>query len=94
MGAGAIKSGIPKIATAVGYGLAGASALITIADGLTNEKGWQGHHTADLILNGTLTGLTTVCPVAGAVVGGLYFVGDLTCQYYYKISITEKLFDE
>ena len=68
------------------------SAGITIADGYNN--GWENHHTADLIVNGSLTGLSIVCPVAGFALGGLYFVGDIASQYYTGKSLTQNLFDK
>jgi len=87
-----ISNTLSKTLTRTGVGLSAVSALITVADGMKN--GWENHHTADLIVNGTLTGLSVVCPVAGLVAGGLYFVGDIASQYYYHKSLTEKLFDE
>jgi len=87
-----VSNTLSKTLTRTGVGLSAVSALITVADGMKN--GWENHHTADLIVNGTLTGLSVVCPVAGLVAGGLYFVGDIASQYYYHKSLTEKLFDE
>ena len=63
----------------------------TIYDGVTSEKGWQNHHTADLVI-----GVATVFVVSGPwgwAAAGVYFVADLTVQYYTGKSITENLFD-
>jgi len=78
--------------TRAGFGLSLLSANITIADGYNN--GWENHHSADLIFNSALNGLSIVCPLAGLVVGGLYFVGDVTSQYYTGKSLTQNLFDQ
>jgi len=88
-----VSNTLSKTLTRAGVGLSAVSALITVADAY-NKGEWQGHHTADLIVNGTLTGLSIVCPAAGLVVGGIYFVGDITSQYYTGKSITENLFDQ
>ena len=87
-----VSNTLSKSLTRAGVGLSAVSALITVADGYNN--GWKNHHTADLIVNGTLTTLSIVCPVAGLVAGGLYFVGDITSQYFTKKSLTQNLFDE
>jgi RHS repeat-associated protein len=86
------NAAITKGLTRTGFVLAGVSAGLTIYDGARN--GWQDHHSADLVVNGALTGLSIVCPAAGLVVGGLYFVGDVASQYYTGKSITQNLFDE
>jgi len=44
--------------------------------------------------DGALTGLSIVCPAAGLVVGGIYFDGDITTQYYTGKSLTQNHFDE
>jgi len=87
-----VSNTLSKTLTRAGVGLSALSAGITIVDGVTN--GWENHHSADLVVNGALTGLSIVCPVAGLVAGGLYFVGDITSQYYTGKSITQNLFDQ
>ena len=88
-----VSNTLSKSLTRAGVGLSIVSAAITFNDAY--EKGeWKNHHTADLIVNGTLTTLSVFCPLAGFALGGIYFVGDITSQYYYHKSLTEKLFDE
>jgi RHS repeat-associated protein len=77
-----------------GTGLTVLSAGVTVVDGLTNDKGWQNHHTADLLVTGAIYGTAAAFPVVGWVVGGLYFAADLTTQYYTGKSITQNLFDQ
>ncbi len=89
----AIKAGLPKIVGRLGTGLAITSGVITTIDGLTNPNGWQNHHTADLIVNGTLYGLGVAFPIAGLVAGGVYLILDATSQHYTGKSLTENIFD-
>jgi hypothetical protein len=67
---------------------------VTVIDGLTNDKGWQNHHTADLIVTGAIYTAAAAFPVVGWIAGGLYFAADVTTQYYTGKSITENLFDQ
>ena len=83
-----------KTFSRAGTGLAILSAGATVVDGLTNDKGWQNHHSADLFVTGVIYGTAASFPVVGWVAGGLYFVADLTTQYYTHKSITQNLFDE
>lgn len=76
-----------------GTGLTILSAGVTVIDGLTNENGWQNHHTADLLVTGGFYTTAAFFPVVGWVAGGLYFAADLTTQYYTGKSITQNLFD-
>jgi len=66
------------------------SAGATVVDGWTN--GWQNHHTADLVVTGALYAITAATPV-GWVVGGAYFILDMTIMANTGKSITEHLFD-
>lgn len=68
-----------------------AGVFSTIYDGTTN--GWQNHHTADLVLTGGFYALSASVPVAGWIVGGSYFLADITTQYYTGRSITQHIFD-
>ena len=83
-----------KTFSRAGTGLAILSAGATVVDGLTNDKGWQNHHSADLFVTGVIYCTAVSFPVVGWVAGGLYFVADLTTQYYTHKSITQNLFDE
>lgn len=75
----------------VSTGLVFAGAVYTAFDGITN--GWQNHHTADLVLTGGFYALSASVPVAGWIVGGSYFLADITTQYYTGRSITQYIFD-
>ncbi len=57
---------------------AGAGAALTILDGVAN--GFQAHHVADLGIQGAIYGISASVPVAGWVVGGAYFLGDMYFQ--------------
>ena len=87
-----VSNTLSKTLTRAGGIFSLASAAITVNDAMKN--GWENHHTADLIVNGTLTGLSIVCPAAGLAAGGLYFVLDVGSQYYTGKSLTQNLFDE
>jgi len=68
---------------------------VTTIDGFTNPNGWQNHHTADLLIQGSMLTIATFLPGAGWVVAGGYFVSDLVFQYYHDgQSITEYYFDK
>jgi hypothetical protein len=89
---------ISSLSTARTFSRAGTeltilSAAITTADGLSNDNGWQNHHTADLLITGTIYGTAAAFPVVGWIAGGIYLVADLTTQYYTGKSITQNLFD-
>jgi RHS repeat-associated protein len=76
----------------VSTGLTVVGGVVTVADGLFGEDGWQNHHTADLAVSAIIYGTAAAVPLAGWIVGGLYFVGDMASQYYTGKSITENLF--
>lgn len=78
----------------VGNGLTFLSVGVTVVDGLTNDNGWQNHHTADLLVTGAIYSTAAAFPIIGWAAGGLYFAADLTTQYYTGKSITQNLFDE
>jgi hypothetical protein len=78
--------------TRVGGGLTILAAGATVYDGVTGEAGWQNHHTADLVVTGTIYGTSAAFPVVGWIAGGLYFGADLTTQYYTGKSITQNIF--
>jgi RHS repeat-associated protein len=89
---------ISSLSTARTFSRAGTvltflSVGVTVVDGLTNDKGWQNHHTADLMLTGAIYGTAAAFPVVGWVAGGLYFAADLTTQCYTGKSITQNLLD-
>lgn len=67
------------------------SVLGTIGDGLTGERGWQNHHTADLAI-----GIATTFMLSGPGgwgIGGAHFLVDLMVEHYTGRSITQHLFD-
>ncbi len=77
----------------IGTGLAVLGAGATVLDGLTNQNGWQNHHTADLAIQGAIYGTALAFPVVGWIAGAVYFAADLTTQYYTGKSITQNLFN-
>jgi hypothetical protein len=76
-----------------GSALTIVSAGATIADGLTNKDGWQNHHTADLMVTGSIYTTAASFPVVGWVAGGVYFVIDMGVQAKTGKSITQHIFD-
>jgi len=52
----------------------------------------ENHHTADLIITGTLYFLAALNPL-GWVVGGIYTITDLAVQAHTGRSITQNMFD-
>jgi RHS repeat-associated protein len=72
--------------------LAGVGAAFTIADGMQN--GFKAHHAADLTLDVTIYAISAEIPVAGWVVGGAFFIGNLISEHYTGKSITENAFDD
>lgn len=67
-----------KAVKQVGRGAVLLGGAITIADGL--ENGFQPHHAADLAIQGSIYALSASIPVAGWIVGGAFFLGDLYFQ--------------
>jgi len=80
-----------ELAEGVGKGLAAAGAGLTIADGIAN--GWKPHHTADLVVDATIYTISASVPVAGWIVGGVWFFGDIITKEITGKSITENIFD-
>lgn len=72
-------------------GFAVLSAGLTIADGVQN--GFKPHHVADLVVDATIYSISASVPVAGWIVGGLWFVGNLISEETTGKSITENAFD-
>lgn len=89
MVSGAVARNLSK----VGTGLAAISVGLTIYDGIYNEKGWQNHHTADVAISVAIYGTALAFPVVGWIVGGVYFVADVTSQVATGKSLTQNLFD-
>lgn len=79
-----------KIIGRVSTGLAVIGGAATVYDGVTN--GWKNHHTADLAISAGLYILAASNPL-GWVVGGAYFIADMTTQAATGKSITEHIFD-
>ncbi len=81
-----------NVVSKVSKGSAALGFISTAADGWSN--GWQNHHTADLAIQGTIYAISASVPVAGWVVGGAYFLGDLYFQYTHNgMSITQYYLD-
>ena len=84
-----------QVGKITGVTLGVVSVGLTVVDGLTNEKGWQNHHTADAIIGTTEIGLglfEATSPVGWAF-GLCMFVGNLISEHYTGKTITENLFD-
>jgi hypothetical protein len=62
---------VSRVANVLGAGL-------TIADGAVN--GFQAHHAADLGIQAAIYGIGASIPVAGWILGGGYFLGDMYFQ--------------
>ncbi|OQP64205.1 hypothetical protein [Niastella populi] len=89
VGLSKVSNAASKLAT--GAGVAGIG--ITVIDGLTSEKGWQNHHTADVLIGTAQTLLLGSGPV-GWGIGLTYFVADFIVTSSTGKSITENLFDK
>ena len=86
-----IKGG--RFAKNAGTGLAVAGGLITIGDAVAN--GVQLHHAADLAIDAGIYALSASIPVAGWIVGGAWFLGNIAFQHYHNgQSITEYYLDK
>lgn len=69
-----------------------AGAGVTLADGF--ENGFKAHHAADLGIQAGIYTLSASVPVAGWIVGGAYFVGDMYFQSTHNgMSITQYYLD-
>jgi hypothetical protein len=79
-----------------GVALGALRIVITAGDGLTNSKGWQNHHTADLIISGgeILLGIFEYTSPIGWAFGAGMFIGNLITEHYTGKTITENLFDK
>jgi RHS repeat-associated protein len=89
-----LKAG--KMGKVAGVTLGGINMLMTIGDGLTNENGWQNHHTADLVVSTVEIGLgifEATSPIGWAF-GAVMFVGNLVSEYETGKTITQNLFDK
>jgi hypothetical protein len=82
-----------KVVSRASTTLAVVGALGTLYDGLSSPQGWQNHHTADLLISGVIYGLAAAVPVAGWIVGGAYFIGDVTSYAISGKSLTQNIFD-
>jgi RHS repeat-associated protein len=83
---------VSNVAGKVSTGLGVAGIIISAADGAMSKKGWQPHHTADVILGGLQTFALGSGPI-GWGFGLTYFVADLVVTSTTGKSITENLFD-
>jgi len=86
-------SKVSEVAGKISTGAGIASLGVTIVDGLTSKKGWQPHHTADLVIGATQTFLLGSGPV-GWGIGLALFAADLIVTSTTGKSITENLFDK
>ena len=68
-------------------------AGLTVADGI--ENGFEAHHNADLGIQAAIYGIGASVPVAGWIVGGAFFLGDMYFQSTHNgQSITEYYLDD
>jgi hypothetical protein len=89
---GSTGAGFMDVVKQVSRGANYLGAGLTIADGFAN--GFQTHHAADLGIQATIYGISASVPVAGWVVGGVYFLGDAYFQSTHNgRSITEYYLD-
>ena len=83
---------IGSTSSVTGKLLGGIGVGLTFMDGMTSEKGWQGHHTADIVIGSAQIIFLGSGPV-GWGVGLLYLGADLTTKGITGKSITENIFD-
>ena len=84
-----------KASSKFGISLGIAGIGVTTIDGITNNNGWQNHHTADLLIQGSILTTAIFFPGIGWVLGGGYFIGDLIFQHYHDgQNLTEYYFDK
>ena len=76
----------------VSHSLIVAHAVIVFADGYNN--GFKPHHAADISADGLILAISLANPLAGLLVGGAYFVGNLVSEHYNGKTVTENLFDK
>lgn len=89
---GATGAGYMKVVKGVSTGANLLGAGMTIADGYVN--GFQAHHAADLGIQAAIYGIGASIPVAGWIVGGAYFLGDMYFQSTHNgMSITQYYLD-
>jgi len=89
---GATGAGYMKVVKGVSTGANLLGAGMTIADGYVN--GFQAHHAADLGIQAAIYGIGASVPVAGWIVGGAYFLGDMYFQSTHNgMSITQYYLD-
>jgi hypothetical protein len=90
---GASGAGYMKWASRIGKGATVLGGLATIGDAAVNG-GWQAHHTADLGIQVAIYSLSASVPVAGWLIGGAYFLGDVYFQSTHNgMSITQFYLD-
>ncbi len=80
------------LAEGVGKGFAYLGAGLTIYDGV--ENGWKPHHTADLVVDATIYTISASVPVAGWIVGGVWFFGNIITKELTGKTVTENIFDD
>lgn len=89
---GATTAGYMKVVKGISTGANLLGAGMTIADGYAN--GFQAHHAADLGIQAAIYGVGASIPVAGWIIGGGYFLGDLYFQSTHNgMSITQYYLD-
>jgi hypothetical protein len=82
-----------KLVEGAGKSLAITGAVLTTLNGITN--GWQNHHTADLSVDAAIYIISAEVPIAGWIMGGGYFIGNLIFEHYHNgQSITEYYLDK
>lgn len=75
---GATGAGYMNVVKQVSRGTVVLGAAMTISDGVSN--GFKAHHAADLGIQAAIYGLSATVPVAGWIIGGAYFLGDMYFQ--------------
>lgn len=89
----ASDAGYMKWASRIGKGATVLGGLATIGDAAVNG-GWQAHHTADIGIQVAIYSLSASVPVAGWLIGGAYFLGDVYFQSTHNgMSITQYYLD-
>ena len=89
---GATGAGYMNVVKQVSRGTAILGAGMTVADGFAN--GFQAHHAADLGIQAAIYGIGASVPVAGWIIGGAYFLGDMYFQSTHNgMSITQYYLD-
>ncbi len=94
-GGGELKMISETAGRAASTTLGGINILFTAVDGITNAKGWQNHHTADILVSAgeiALGWVEATSPIGWALGVGM-FVGNIVSEHYTGKSITENLFE-